>query len=192
VKLLSAVVCSCLLYACAAVQPDHYYILSSQPQGAIEPRTAPATQVTLKVSLPSLVDRYEMVLNTSADGITVLEHERWGAPLTDLVVETLAEDIERRRADFLVSGKGMNQPRGAAIQVAVDMVQITMRRSGQASIEAHWLIHDSVAGKDVSGGEVFHAPLRDDSYAAVARALSDCLGQLSERLARQMPSAERQ
>jgi uncharacterized lipoprotein YmbA len=191
VKSLSTAVCLCLLCACATVRPDHFYILTSQPQGAIDARTAPATQVILRVTLPSLVDRSEMVLNTTADGITVLEHERWAAPLTDLVAQTLAEDIERRRADLLVSPQGVSHPREAAIKVMIDTVQVTVRRGKQASIDVHWRILDTLTGRDVIGGDVFNAPLGEESYAAVARALSDCLGLLADRLIAQLPPPER-
>ena len=188
---LSVAVCLGLLCACATVRPDHFYILSPQPQGAIEARTASATQVILTVSLPSLVDRSEMVLNTTADGITVLEHERWAAPLTDLVAQTLAEDIERRRADLLVS-QGASHPREGAIKLMIDTVQVAVRRGQVASIDVHWRILDTRTGTDVIGGDVFNAPLGGESYAAVARALSDCLALLADRLVAQMPPRERQ
>jgi uncharacterized lipoprotein YmbA len=189
----------CLLCACATVHPDHYYILSSQPQGPLETRTAPASQVTLRVSLPSLVDRPEMVLNTSADAVTVLEHERWAAPLADLVAQTLAQDIERRRADLLVTS--LSHPGQARLKVSVDIVQVSVRRGGQASIDAHWRILDArtageavgseAVGGEAVGGDVFNAPLADDSYGAIARALSDCLAALAERLVSQLPRTER-
>jgi uncharacterized protein len=190
VKSLISVVCLCLLCACATVRPDHYYILSSQPPGALEARTASATQLILRVSLPSLVDRPEMVLNTTADAVTMLEHERWAAPLTDLVAQTLAQDIERRRADLLITGQGLNHPGGAAIKVTIDMVQMTVRRGNQASIDAHWRILDTLTGKEVVGGDVFNAPLGEDGYAGVAQALSNCLGLLADRLAGQLPRGE--
>ena len=56
-----------LLCACATSRPDHFYILSPLPQGAGDARTTPATQMWLRVTLPSLVDRSEMVLNTSTN-----------------------------------------------------------------------------------------------------------------------------
>lgn len=175
-----------LLSACATRHPDHFYILSAQPQGVSEARTAPATQVWLKVTLPSLVDRSEMILNTSADGVIVLEHERWGAPLVDLVTQTLAQDIERRRGDVLVADPSVNRSDGTAIKITVNVVQMSVRRGERASIETHWRITDPRAGKDVIGGEVFSAPLGQDGYPAIAQALSECLGLLADRLVGQM------
>jgi uncharacterized protein len=187
VRLLLPALCTMsLLGACASRQPDQFYILSVQPQGVTEARTTPATQVTLKLTLPSLVDRPEMILNTSTDGVTVLEHERWAAPPADLVTQTLARDIERRRRDVLVADSGTDRSSGTAIRIMVDVVQMTVRRGDRASIEAHWRILDPHSAKTVIGGDVFSAPLGQEGYAAVAQALSDCLGLLADRLVAQM------
>lgn len=184
-SLLTAVGLLSLLCACVTSRPDHFYILSTQPQSVPEARTASATQVSLRVTLPSLMDRSEMILNTSANGIVVLEHERWAAPLADLATQTLARDLELRRSDTLVAGQSTGRS-GAAVKVAVDLVQMTVRRGERASIEAHWRIVDPRAGADVVGSEVFSAAVAQDGYAAVPQALSECLGLLADRLAGQM------
>jgi uncharacterized lipoprotein YmbA len=181
----AAIVFSSFLSACATHQPDHFYILSAQPPGVSEARAADATPATLKVTLPSMVDRSEMILNTSADGVMVLEHERWAAPLSDIVAQALARDLERRRTDLLVADHRVHQP-GTAIVITVDVVQMTVRRGERASIETHWRILDPRTGKDEAGGEVFSAPLAQDGYAAVAQALSECLGLLADRLVAQL------
>ena len=185
-SLMTAVCAFGLLGGCASSRPDHFFILTTQPQGAAESRSTPPIQVALRVTLPSLVDRSEIILNTSADGVIVLDHERWAAPLPDLVTQTLARDLERRRADFLVTGQSVNHAVGPVIKVSVDVVQMSMRRGERASIDAHWRILDPRTGKDELGGEVFSRPLGQDDYAAVAQALSDCLGLLADRLVGQM------
>ncbi len=185
-SLLIAVIALGSLSACATRRPDHFYVLNTQPPGASETRTAPATQVALRVTLPSVVDRSQMVLNTSADGVIVLEHERWAAPLADLAAHALARDLERRRTDMLVADPSSNRASGAAIKLYVDLVQVTLRQGERASIEAHWRILDPRSGKDEVGGEVFSTPVGSEDYAAVARALSECLGLLADRLVGQM------
>jgi len=185
-SLLTAACFLSLLCACVTSRPDHFYILSTQPQGVSEARTTPATQVSLRMTLPSLVDRSEMILNTSANGIIVLEHERWAAPLADLATQTLARDLELRRRDMLVAAQSAGRSGAAAVKVTVDLVQMTVRRGDRASIEAHWRIVDPRAGGDVVGSEVFSAPVAQDGYAAVPQALSECLGLLADRLVGQM------
>ena len=180
--------CLTLVSACATSQPDHFYVLSAQPPDVSATRVAPATQVTLKVTLPSLVDRPEMVLNTSADGIIVLDHERWAAPLPDLVLQTLARDLERRRGDVLVADRSFDRAGVPAIKMAVDVVQMSVHKGGRASIETHWRIVNPRTGADVVGSDVFSTPLGQDGYVAVAQALSECLGQLADRLLAQIPA----
>jgi hypothetical protein len=180
-----------LVCGCASSRPDHFYILSAQPQAAAQPASTPTTLVVLKVTLPSLVDRPEMILNTSADGVRVLEHERWGAPLGDLVIQTLGQNIERRRGDLLVGGPGAARATtSAAVRISVDVVQMIARQGDKVSIETHWRIVDPRAdtrtAKDWVGNEVFSAPLGPDSYSAIAQALSDCLGHLADRLVAQI------
>jgi uncharacterized protein len=187
VRLLLAALCTLsLLSACVSSQPDHFYVLSVQPQGVSRARITPVTQMALKVTLPSLVDRSEMILNTSGDGVIVLEHERWGAPLADLATQTLARDLERRRLDVLVADSGTDRSGGTAVKITVDVVQIAVRKGDRASIEAHWRIVDPRTHKTVVGGDVFSASLGQEGYAAVAQSLSDCLGLLADRLVGQM------
>jgi uncharacterized protein len=182
------VVCSfVLLNACVSSRPDHFYILSVLPQEAAQVRPASNVQATLKVTLPPWVDRREMLLNTSAGEVIVLEHERWAAPLAELVRQTLALDIERRRPDVSVADREVSRSKAPAINIAVDVVQMTVHRGERARIEVRWRIHDPRSGADdaVGGGE-FAAALAGEGYGSVAQALSECLGLLADRLVQQM------
>jgi uncharacterized lipoprotein YmbA len=181
-SLLTSICLLSLLCACATSRQDHFYILSARPPGTSDPRANPTTVVSLRVTLPSVVDRPEMVLNTSPNGVILLEHERWAAPPADLVRQTLVHNLERRRSDMLVT----DHPGGTAVKISVDVVQMSARKGERASIEAHWRILDPRSGGDVVGAEVFSAPLARDDYAAVPEALSDCLGLLADRLAGQL------
>jgi uncharacterized protein len=190
-KSLAAAVCWLgLLSACATGRPDHFYILSTQPAGAAGARTEPVAQATLKVTLPTLVDRAEMILNTSTDGVVVLEHERWAAPLSDLVSQALAGDIERRRADLLVARPGGNRVRDPAVRIAVDIVQMTVHRGGRASIEVQWRIQGTRTGVGLTGSGEFSAAVGPVDYADVAKALSESISLLADRLAAQIPHPE--
>ena len=177
----------CLLSACASSRPDHYYILSSQPPGASAARTAPVTQAALSVSLPSLVDRSEMVLASGSDSVSVLEHERWAAPLGDLMLQTLSQDIERRRADLLVVGRSLASANGPAVKLSVSVVQMTLRSGDKASLETQWRITDARRAKEEVSGATFSSPLRGKDYAGVAQAVSECLALLADRLVAQIP-----
>ena len=184
---LKPAACILLLCGCAASHPDHFYQLGVTPVGAPVARTAPVTQATLKVSVPAVVDRSEMIVNSGGDGVIILEHERWAAPLADLVSQTLARDVERRRAYILVAAPGAIRAPHAALKMAVDVVQVSVRRGARATLEAQWRIVDARTGREASGSDVFSASAAADDYADIARALSECLGLLADRLTAELP-----
>jgi uncharacterized lipoprotein YmbA len=177
----AGLLCCFALCGCV-VQADHFYTLNTVPEAArVAP--APAIHVRLQVTIPSLMDRNEMVLQTSRNGIVILDHERWAAPLTDQVNQTLARDIEARRIDVLVGDRGFDRAASPPVTLKVDLVRMSAQRGGRASIEAHWRIVDSSAGVDELGSDSFEAALTHDGYAAVAEAYSETLSALAERLA---------
>src|SRR5580658_5918647 len=122
----------------------------------------------LTISLPPVVDRRQMVIATSADQLLVLEHERWAAPLSDLVLQTLGRDLEQRRADVLVADRSFDQPGLVAVKIRVDIVRMSVHAGGQAALEAHWRVLDARRNIDEIGAETFAAPVAGDDYAAVA------------------------
>jgi uncharacterized protein len=178
-------VCAVTLASCAG-QPDHFYALNAMPEATRPPAAEFGTHVVLNVSIPSLVDRRQMTVDASGDKILILEHERWAAPLPDLVNQTLARDIEQRRADVLVADRSFDQPDAKPVAVNVAIVRMSARQGGQATLEARWRIADPAS--QTIGGETFTAPVEGDGYAAIARAFSTCLAALADRLVEKLPS----
>ncbi|MDP9010997.1 MAG: PqiC family protein [Pseudomonadota bacterium] len=186
-KSLPLLVCIALVSGCAARQRDHFYVLDAQPAGGNDSRTQFDRQIVLRVSVPSLVDRGEMVLTTTG-GVTVLDHERWAAPLADLVTATLGQDIERRRGDVVVLPRGQDQTGIPLVKIGVEIDQVTARLGDQVAIATHWRVTDTRTGKVSIGRDAFASTQRPQSYTDVAAALSSCIGLLAERLVREIPA----
>ena len=182
------VLCVALLLGGCASQPDHFYTLSTVPDGARGSLATPALHILLSVSVPSIVDRAEMVLNTSATDLVVLDHERWPGTLSDQVSQTLARDLERRRDDVLVGDRRFDQAAGRPVALHVDIVKMSARRGGGVVVEAHWRIVDTIAALDLVGSGTFESPLEGADYAAVARAYSRAVGLLADRLTLSLPT----
>ena len=187
-KSLPLAVCVLLLLnGCATRQRDHFYVLKAQPGGVRESRTQFDRQVTLNVTVPSLVDRGEMVL-TTISGVAVLDHERWAAPLVDLVTATLGQDIEQRRANVVVLPRSADQAHIPLLKILIEIDQVTARLGDQVSIETHWRVSDARTGKVTVGRDVLAGSQRPQSYAEVADALSSCIALLADRLVREIPA----
>jgi uncharacterized protein len=180
----AGLLCGLALGGCVG-QPDHFYTLSTLPD-TTRAAVTPTIHVRLQVTIPSMVDRNEMVLHTSQNGIVILDHERWAAPLADQVSQTLARDIEGRRSDVFVGDRGFDRTASPPVTLKVDIVRMSAQRGGRASIEAHWRIIDSNAGVDELGSGAFEAAITGDGYAAVAQAYSQTLGDLAGRLAEEV------
>jgi uncharacterized lipoprotein YmbA len=169
-----------ILCACVSRQRDHFYVLDAQPAGPTPSRSQFDRQVTIQVTVPSLVDRNEMVLATSG-GVSVLDHERWAAPLADLVTATLGQDIERRRNDVVVLPRSADRAGIPLIRIKVEIDRVAARLGEPLMIETHWRV--SRDGRESVGRDTFVSPRAPQNYPEVAAALSDCIALLAERMA---------
>lgn len=177
--------CAVALLAACVGGHDHFYTLSPLPNAERGALSTPVVHAILAVTVPSLVDRAEMVTQNSDHGIEVLDHRRWGEPFADQVSQTLARDLEQRRSDLLIGGRGFDQPGTTPLRIKVDIVRMSARMGGQATIEAHWRVQNGTI--DVIGGDSFSAPISGSDYAALAVAYSQILAQLAEKLAAILP-----
>lgn len=186
----SAAVLGAVWLAACAAQADRFYTLSVLPAGPAAAAAQIRTQVVLSVSVPSIDERRELVVHAGGDRILVLEHERWAAPLADLATQTLARDIERRRADVLVAGRGFDRSDPKALRMTVELARLSLEPGGRVTLEAHWRIVDPAADTDLVGADSFEVPAAaaGDEYAAAARALSECLAALADRLVGTFPA----
>jgi uncharacterized protein len=176
-----------LLAAACASKPDRFYSLTVLPDSPRGAAAIPTVHVLLNVTVPSLVDRREFVMNRPNNGILILDHERWAEPLADQVAQTLARDIERRRGDVLIGDRSFDQAAAPSVSMKVDIVRMSARQPGQVSVEAHWRVVDARAGIDQLGSGVFEVPLITPGYAAVAQSYSNALSALADTLAAQIP-----
>ncbi len=175
---------SCALSASCATSPDHFHLLQALPDPPARAQTQFTRYVTISVTIPSLVDRHEMVIET-AHGVRILEHERWAAPLVDQIAGTLKQDIEARRADVLVASRRIDPPGAPIIVIDMDLVAVHVRQA-EVSIDAQWRVTN--AGRAVLGTGRFAAPLPDAGFDSIAIALSTCIAALSERLTQELPA----
>jgi uncharacterized protein len=175
------------LSACTASHLDHFYVIDTPPGSARESTAAFARQVTLRVGVTSLFDRSAMVISTP-DGVAVLEHERWAAPLSDLITSALAREIERQRSDVVVLPRQLDNAGVPLTAIAIDVDEVRARLGDQVALEAHWRITDTAGGKVTLGRDIFVSPVKSQSYAAVAEGVSGAVRLLADRLIKEIPT----
>lgn len=186
-KLLSLVALGLLLAGCVTRQHDHFYILSAQPATVAPSRTQFDRQVTLRVTIPSVIDRGEIVV-ADGNGVSVMDHERWAAPLADMVSSALGQDLERRRSDVVVLPKSADKAAIPLISIAVELDQVTIQLGAPVRIGTHWRVTDARTGKQTLGRDTFASPQQPQGYADIAAAFSACIALLADRLAAEIPA----
>lgn len=185
-RVLSLLICVALASSCALSRPDHFYVLDAGQPKELAARSAFAMQLNLRVSLPALVDRSAMVL-ANPNGVTILEHERWAAPLAEQFASVLGQDIEARRQDVILASRTIAQPGARTASIAIDVVQLSLQKGAEVRLEVRWRLQRSEGEKVMQGRETFVSPASDGSFGGLARSLSDCIGMLADRLVAQLP-----
>lgn len=178
-----------ILSGCAVPRADHFYVLSAQPGHAGPLHAGVTRQVSLHVTLPSVVDREELVLSSS-DQVIVLEHERWASPLLDQLTSTLGQDLEARRADLVVTNRNLEQSGMPVSSISVEVVRMTAELGGQLALEVRWRILDPITGEAVMGRDVFSEPVKSTDYSQLASTLSRCVAQFADKLIASLPAAQ--
>jgi uncharacterized lipoprotein YmbA len=186
-KSLALALSMLVLTGCVSRQHDHFYALNPLPAAVGPSRSQFDRQVTLRVTMPSMVDRGEMVIATSS-GVSVMDHERWAAPLADMVNGTLGQDIERRRSDVVVLPKSADKAGIPLISIIVEIDQVNARLADYISIETHWRVTDARTGKETLGRDSFVSQQQPQNYTEFAAAFSACIALLADRLAAEIPA----
>jgi uncharacterized lipoprotein YmbA len=144
-----------------------------------------ATALRLRIdtlSVPAGWDRIEILKLSAAGTLQISDFDHWAAPLAQLATQTLSDDLDRRLPSGSVIYPRLPKPAGA-LGVNVDILEFNIGAS-QASMRASWSIVLSGAAQ---GAKRSAAELRSSMSSAepdaVARAWSDLIGQLADRIA---------
>jgi len=129
------------LSACASA-PLHYYTLIPPATAALDPPDAAQRGATvlpfevLPVSLPAQVDQPQLVVRDGAQGMLLLNGERWIAPLGDELRSALAADLVRSLPGRDASGLPDNdQPR---LRIKLDVHRFDSQPGSYALIAGTW------------------------------------------------------
>jgi uncharacterized lipoprotein YmbA len=164
----------------------NYYLLTSLPgddPGA--PPASPALAVGLgPITLPSYLDRIQIVRREQPNQLAFSDRQRWGQPLDEGFTRVLADDLV-----ILLGSKAVFRSPWRVRDTLDYIVEIDVTRfevvaaSRRAELQARWRIRDprTRALVDDSASEL-ERPLADESTAAGVAAMSDAVADLAREL----------
>ncbi|WP_445147466.1 PqiC family protein [Dyella sp. Tek66A03] len=177
------------LAACASA-PTHYYTLLAPPHdrnGAAQP-DAPYLVDVLPIDIPAQVDQPQLVVRQGTEGIAMLDHERWAAPLNDELRAALsAELVERLGAQDVA---GIVSPIGKPVlRIKMEVRRFESVPGQYALIDADWSmgIAGDPAGKRLLCRSRLRETVAGDDDASLVRSHQQAIAALAAQMATAAP-----
>jgi uncharacterized protein len=187
ISAIAALVAVLSLAACAASQPTHFYTLAAvgAPTAGGSAATAPLRMIAVgPVSLPSTVDRPQLVTRDGPYGVTVASRASWAGDLNEMVSRVLVEDLAARLPGDRVVGFPRVANPAYDVRVAVDIARFDVGPDGDADVAATWQVFGPVTGKPLLlGATTARPPSTGKSYDDRVAALSRALGEVADAIA---------
>jgi len=164
----------------------HFYTLSEVSGTA--PRlnvAANTTPVRLdRVTIPTELDRAQMVRKIDATRLQFLENDRWAAPLDDTIRRVLSNDLAARLPPSLIADP--NEPAiGEKRQsLSIDVQELYGDSACAVTLRAAWVLK-ATDTQSSRGTEDIQVPANNGCAGAgsLPPAMSQALAQLSDRIA---------
>jgi hypothetical protein len=170
--------------------PTRYYVLTPVVDAA-ERINLNARLSFGPVTLPTYLDRPEILVSPAPHRLEVRAYDRWAEPLPNAFPRVLKQDlVVLLGPDAIVDFASEPPPRPMQDYVLdVDVLRFEETGHGRAALAARWTIKDARTRLAVLTRETnVERPVASSDTAAGVEALSECIGDLSSAIAQAMVS----
>jgi uncharacterized protein len=172
----------CVLAAgCASTPPARLYMLSA---------SSPTAETTLDVSvsvgpvsIPTAVDRPQIVVASAADQVQLYDFNRWASPLQENLSSVIAQNLSALLGTSRVTRFPKTSSADADFRVAVDVQRFESVAGQSATLEAVWTVRRMKDGIVQTHRTSVREPVQDNSFDALAAAHSRAAASLSQSIA---------
>jgi hypothetical protein len=135
------------------------------------------------VSVPSAVDRPQIVVRIAPNQVAIDEFHRWVSPLPDAIARVVAENLAAMLGTPHVTVFSRPTAAGARYRVLIDVLRFESAPGDAAILDAVWTVRSAEDGTTRSGRTTVREPVMGREYSTLAAAHSSALGRLSAELA---------
>lgn len=171
------------LAGCAGSPPQQFYTLSTPGESLSRPETASYSIAVGPVTVPTIVDRPQIVLSTGSPRVTLSEQERWAEPLRESIPRVMADDLAKLLPEAFVSAYPQGALPNPDVKVVADVQRFDSSQGEAAIIDILWTVS---AGKDdnrLTGRTFKREPTQGSDYAALVAAHRRALAAVSRDIA---------
>jgi uncharacterized protein len=138
----------CLGVGCTSA-PVRYYTLTPTPDKSLPvSQTTPAIEVRV-LHIPPQLNRAELMVRTGPTEVTLLENERWAAPVNDEIKDALRLELQHQ-----LSGMPGLRPMFAKLTLDVDVQHLEAEFGRYALIQVSWRATVSATGQRSNSARV--------------------------------------
>ncbi len=183
-----------VLCGCADTPSTHFYVLEPLAQPSQASHKAGQRIIGIgPLTLPSLLDRKQIVTRTENNGVDVAEFHQWAAPLKDTVIQVIRQNIATLQANDIIRVYPWSAFGKVDYYIVIDITRFESQLGKAVTLEATWAILNEKNHQMMSNGQTkIEQPLSDSSYSANAAALSSVLSKFSLELAQAVRALQRQ
>ncbi|HEX9851124.1 PqiC family protein [Candidatus Deferrimicrobium sp.] len=135
------------------------------------------------VSVPSAVDRPQIVVRIAPNQVAIEEFHRWVSPLPDAIARVVAENLAAMLGTPHVTVFSRPTAAGARYRVLIDVLRFESAPGDAAILDAVWTVRSAEDGTTRSGRTTVREPVMGREYSTLAAAHSSALGRLSAEVA---------
>jgi uncharacterized lipoprotein YmbA len=160
---------------------SRFYTLSTTPAPA---GTPVAYSVAVgPVTIPSVIDRPQIVVSTSPNQVQLDEFNRWASPLQSNIARVVADNLGSILGTARVSLFPQTMSATADYRVAIQVQSFDTAPGTAATLEAVWTITRAKDGTTQTGRTSVREASPSGGYDGVAAAHSRALARLSRDIA---------
>ena len=175
---------------CTTSPNSRFFTLVPQPAAPSAGRS-PATVAAKPVELAKYLDRPQIVRRSDAYELQISDLEHWGEEMRDMVTRVLIENLTLRLPASQVVGASGSLTIRADVTVEVDISRFDADQNGQVFLDARSAVQREGRRPSVWSDRITVQPA-SPSITDLVAAMSDALGELSDRIARMLAVSARE
>jgi len=178
---------SSVLSACTSTPPTQFHVLEPQFEISTQSKSNDTTTKRIvgigPVSIPTFLERKQLVTRDQDNNLQIAELQQWAAPLKDNITEVLAQNLAALQQDNIVRAYPWSAYGSIDFQIIVQINRFDARPDKSANLEASWVIMDDKNHTIVSNGfSRLQSKPNDDSTTETIKSLNSVLAALSQEL----------
>lgn len=184
-RLILPLALATLLNGCGTTPPSNYYLLGADT--ATQARVAMERVIGVglgPIEFPAYLDRNEIVISSGDHRLRTTEYQRWAEPLESGFARILAQNLTADLPDADVHNYPWRPDAPIDVQVHLKVLRFDADDRNRARLSVRWELIDRHS-------EIRYPPQNRDylisaesgDYEALVKALSRCVGALSDDLA---------